>query len=128
MRTDVCRYFAGLGAGDTCLIGVAYDSVAEFIGRPSRTLPCFAASGLKCSRQAFPTQEEVDAEEREMAQSEEHFRTAKKAILGDARNKKGVSGKLDCPICRRGTLRYTIATNGHVQASCTTENCVAWME
>ncbi len=36
---------------------------------------------------------------------------------------------MDCPICEGGTLNYKISDyNGHIAASCTTANCVQWME
>jgi hypothetical protein len=39
------------------------------------------------------------------------------------------AGKMDCPICKTGKLRYSRAAyNGHVHASCSTDGCVSWME
>lgn len=36
---------------------------------------------------------------------------------------------MDCPICNVGTLNYKISDyNRHIAASCTTSNCVQWME
>ncbi|EOR07242.1 hypothetical protein [Acinetobacter tandoii] len=38
-------------------------------------------------------------------------------------------GEMPCPICDKGTLGYQIsAVNGHINASCETEECVHWME
>lgn len=38
------------------------------------------------------------------------------------------SGKMPCPICKTGELRYSRAQyNGHVHARCMA-GCVAWME
>lgn len=38
-------------------------------------------------------------------------------------------GELPCPVCNAGTLRYSRASyNGHVHASCSTTDCVRWME
>lgn len=43
--------------------------------------------------------------------------------------KKGVQGAMDCPVCKKGQLRYTrAACNGHIHARCSTEDCVRWME
>lgn len=85
----------------------------------------------------------------------DHITTARKAILDDlkARAMEGdVSvkatpkedlgrwhmpqenyyvgcGKMKCPVCNEGELRYSRASyNGHVHAKCSTQGCVAWME
>lgn len=38
------------------------------------------------------------------------------------------AGSIDCPVCEKGTLRYSRASNGHVHALCTNADCVRWME
>jgi hypothetical protein len=39
------------------------------------------------------------------------------------------AGEMSCPVCNKGTLRYSRAAyNGHVHAHCTSGNCVSWME
>jgi hypothetical protein len=39
------------------------------------------------------------------------------------------NGKMQCPICKTGTLQYSRSNyNGNVHAKCSTMNCVAWME
>jgi hypothetical protein len=42
---------------------------------------------------------------------------------------KGGDGTLPCPICKTGTLHYSVAAyNGHLWGTCTTKDCVRWME
>lgn len=54
---------------------------------------------------------------------------ARKAITDKEGNKRGVVGEIDCPVCKNGKLRYSIAgVNGHIHANCTTAECVRWME
>lgn len=54
---------------------------------------------------------------------------ARAAIVKHAEGKRGVSGQIDCPICKTGKLQYIIAgNNGHIHARCTTDKCVDWME
>lgn len=54
---------------------------------------------------------------------------AAKAIRAHAKQQHGVSGSLDCPICKSGTLRYSISShNGHIAAACTTPGCARWIE
>ena len=51
---------------------------------------------------------------------------AEKNDLGVGR---GGNGKLKCPICKTGKIRYSVASvNGHIWGSCTTEGCVRWIE
>ena len=45
------------------------------------------------------------------------------------RNYYSGAGKMECPVCKTGTLKYSRAGyNGHVHARCSTDGCVAWME
>ncbi len=53
---------------------------------------------------------------------------AREAVIKHSEGKKPTSGKIPCPICQTGTLKYTVASNGHVHAFCSTEDCMAWME
>lgn len=52
---------------------------------------------------------------------------ARALIVGDAGGKRGVAGAIECPSCK-GRLRYSIASNGHVWASCSTSGCLRWIE
>lgn len=39
------------------------------------------------------------------------------------------AGEMTCPVCKTGKLRYSrSAINCHVCASCSTPDCVRWME
>lgn len=39
------------------------------------------------------------------------------------------AGEMPCPVCGGGKLRYQRSTyNGHIHATCSTVNCVRWME
>lgn len=55
--------------------------------------------------------------------------TARKAITDKEGNTRGIVGEIDCPVCKKGKLRYSIARyNGHIHAACTNQECVRWME
>jgi hypothetical protein len=128
MRSDRCKHFTGLAVNNTCKAGVEYNQVTTGEGRPSKRLPCFNAE-LQCEKREYPTQEELDAWDREINEQFEKTTQARGAIIKHAGGKRGVSGDLPCPVCDSGTLKYSIAmSNGHVWASCTTSDCVAWME
>lgn len=71
------------------------------------------------------TKEERDALRANMAQRLEQMGVAREAILATKRG----SGEIDCPICKAGKLRFSVArVNGHVHAHCTTRLCMSWME
>lgn len=45
------------------------------------------------------------------------------------RGTASASGEIKCPVCEDGTLRFTRSGyNGCIHASCSTEDCVRWME
>lgn len=53
---------------------------------------------------------------------------AKRSILEHAGGRRGVSGRVPCPVCG-GELRYSIAaSNGHIWACCGTAGCVKFLE
>ena len=65
----------------------------------------------------------------EFEDSFQQLMKARKAITDKEQGKRGVAGKIICPVCGTGELRYSIAKcNGHIHAACTTEDCVRWME
>jgi hypothetical protein len=45
------------------------------------------------------------------------------------KSKPGEEGTIPCPVCKTGTINYSIAKiNGHVWARCSTKDCVCWIE
>ena len=81
---------------------------------------------IRYSKLEYPTQEEIDAEEAECAAMMENIAIARKAIMADV-GESGL-GQIICPVCKCGTLTYTVAMNGHVHAKCSKSGCVCWME
>jgi len=79
-----------------------------------------------CPKLEYPTQEEIAREDEESAARFEKIVTARAAIMADV-GESGL-GAIICPVCKCGTLTYTIAMNGHVHAKCSTDGCVCWME
>lgn len=53
---------------------------------------------------------------------------ARKAIIEHCQDRCRCSGVLSCPVCEKGNLHYSRASNGHVHARCETPGCVCWME
>lgn len=129
-----CLHFRGIQHA-TCKAECRMDSfpVVPGQGRPLPCMPPFRArpDDVRPTCPKFEAQgmERVLAEEKEWAGHFTKTNTARKAIVEHAAGKRGVAGKLPCPICKTGTLCYSIAgCNGHVHARCSTPDCVAWME
>lgn len=77
------------------------------------------------TRHAPVTKEERDALRANIGQRVKDIGTAREAIIA---TKQG-SGEIDCPICKTGKLRFSVArSNGHVHAHCSTRLCMSWME
>jgi hypothetical protein len=54
------------------------------------------------------------------------FMDADKKGLGQG---KPGTGEIACPICKRGKIRYNVAScNGHVAAACSTPKCLRFIQ
>jgi len=66
------------------------------------------------------------------AKAVENMKIARKAITDEEGTKKpelDTRGFMECPICKKGRLCYSISSyNGHIHACCDTGTCVSWME
>jgi len=120
-----CEHFNGT-QNDKCKAGVTYADLQK--GKKLGALPCFKdeaeKSGVGCEFRLFPTPEEVQAQVEESNRGMERIRKARKAIIATRLD----HGAIQCPVCQKDkALRFTVAYNGHVHASCA-NGCVAWME
>lgn len=122
MRPNTCKHFTGI-QNKTCAVGIAYDDARA----PSRHWPCLTPD-VPCASRVYPTQEEIDAEERAFDEQMKNIAMARTVIVAVTDNKRGVSGKTACPVCDGGTLSYLVARNGHIHAACSVSGCVRWME
>ena len=125
-----CKNFNGMVNGQ-CKAGVTYADVRVVTeGKPHR-YPCWISDGCTsgCQHAVFPTQEEAEERERKVQKSMENYTTARNAIVAHTEGKRGVAGSIECPVCKTGVLRFSIAgCNGHIHAKCNSEGCVSWME
>lgn len=138
-----CVHFNGL-QNATCRVGCVYDEMDA--GRKiayRSALPCFqpddgerqklTEKGIEqatCEHRRFPTEEEIAAREKEIADHMTKMALALEIIDAIRKEQKGKNwrGVLECPNCK-GKLHVShAACNGHVHAKCETEDCVAWME
>lgn len=131
-----CVHFTGLSEkSGACAAGVVYATVKnQQIGGP-QAFPCFRdGEANPCEKRRFPTKDEVD---KEVAEHEASFKRLELAIGAASKDAKsrglgkgnGGAGAISCPVCKTGTLNYTVASyNGHMWGRCTTAECMCWMQ
>lgn len=117
-----CVHFNGV-QNKTCKAGIEYASA-----RSAEGFVCFGevtgcghyeAAGMDATRKRFA----------EMDEYSEKIESCFRAIKEKHGSKRGLQDSMPCPVCKTGTLRYSIAgINGHVHGHCSTENCVSWMQ
>lgn len=75
----------------------------------------------------FPTEADIEAQRIEDEARMGKYLEARKLITEHSEGKRSVSGQIICPKCG-ANLHYSIASNGHCHARCSTPGCLAWME
>lgn len=105
-----CIHFDGV-MNKHCKAGVEYATVCA----GPLMFPCKQTGG-SCSKAQYPTREEAEAQELEMmkhaAQGLEMF-----AAALEHHEKTGrTQATIKCPC--GGTMRYAVASNGHIRAAC----------
>lgn len=134
-RRSFCNHFRSMAEHKACEAGVEYESLK---GIPFDARPCFTTNGVPnggcCDKAAYPTPEEIEAEEKWLAERFANIGKAREAIVKACggpwkRGNPSVGGKIKCPCCESGTLAYSRAGyNGHIHAACDNAECVRWME
>ena len=133
-RLQKCVHFNGV-QNKVCEAGVSYST---FEGKKfpclGNAFPNDVRPVAECDSRQPHTREESEAREAEIDAALNRGRIAVPAAHEHAKASglgqgHGGYGELACPICKIGTLRYSVAGyNGHMHAACTTDKCVSWME
>lgn len=122
-----CRHFTGI-QNETCKEGIRYDSVRVKPETGMYQWPCLFSGG-SCEKQSAYTAEEIAEREEEIVLRTEGMLKARAAIVESVTKTSLHSGSIACPVCETGNLAFTRAKlNGHIHASCSTVDCVRWME
>lgn len=126
---STCKHFIGehlpkCGAGIT-----VYEMRVYPQGQGGRyLLPCNDTTVSNCPKRVLLTEDEA---RREIAEGEEITKKCievRNAITLATGGAAPASGILRCPACTTGTVSYSVARNGHAQATCSTHNCIAFIE
>lgn len=139
-----CKHYNGLvgrGCKDEperkCDAGVVYLTIksTDEARKGFERYPCFReGEGVPCEKRHFPTPEEVAAEVAKHEAMWERLKLGIEAAHKDAqiqgfKRGRGGVGSVACPVCKSGTLHYSVAShNGHMHGTCTTGGCVSWMQ
>lgn len=133
-RDTWCVHYNGIANSETCKAGVNYESV-----RKGSALPCIQELNpdgvAQCNQCRMPTKEEIEERKKLTQRRMIDLHKARLAIVADCGGpfKKGDvyrKGTIDCPVCKGvKTLTYQRSSyNGHIQAKCSTPECVRWIE
>lgn len=141
MKFKCCIHYTGyFGKGyktSECKAGVCYYSAFDgaTAGIMNR-MPCVEPENgrkdsVSCDKRAFPTKEQIEAEEKETAEYIKKITVAMRTASEWRIKPKPLSDRYEavaCPVCS-GVLHLSQSSyNGHVHGRCETEGCVAWME
>ncbi len=128
MRENVCVYYSGLSVKQ-CLEGIPYSDFFE--GNPLANIdliPCFGRNNRPCGKRRFPTEKEVREYEETVEAGTKGLIMAVDIIRKKhPSQRKGVGGSIACPVCGK-TLKYSVASNGHIWGKCMTDGCLRWMQ
>lgn len=132
-----CKHYSGTSRNETCRAGVNYGQLADD-SRPGmlNRLPCLRTHFkedvvAECKLREWHTLEEIAERVEKSRASMMRTVTARQTIIdhliANGKPTRSVAGQIACPICN-GTLRFSIASNGHCHGHCSTVGCVSWME
>lgn len=121
-----CKHYNGCGKHDQCAAGITYKDVVAPDLRGINAYPCFPDSVQPslCHSRQMPTAEEIAAEDAELAAHCQQLFATRKTIIATGLR----FGSVPCQRCSNGRVNFSIAPNGHVRASCTTRDCLTWIE
>lgn len=107
-----CIHFNGI-MNKECKAGIKYEDVR--VDKPYN-FPCLKTGGI-CSKSQFPTEEEVQAEIKEIEVGGLWALTAMAKIIKEVKNSEYGFGTIDCDC--GGIIHYSTAElNGHIRARC----------
>jgi hypothetical protein len=127
-----CIHYRSPSHHKDCEAGISFDAMT---GTKFDVRPCFLTDkgesklgAAVCAHLRRPTPEEIAAHEIWIEERMNRTGVAMAAIHPFRKTHRGRRHEIDCPVCGAGKLHFSIASNGHCHAACTTKDCVSWME
>lgn len=112
-----------------CKVGIDFHPFLK-PGDRMDNMPCLGTPSpdeavKMCPRYVRLTDEELEADRIESKAQCMRMGIIRRAIIKSGKS----SGEIECPACKTGTVRFSVARcNGHVHARCSTDGCAEWME
>ena len=137
MARKFCKHYQAMAYNKTCKVGIAYKDLPHAGTKEFHAAcPCFGPEGTgECPSKLYPTPEEIEAEDKRLAEKFVGMAKARNAIVDSLggpwkRGTPWASGTIDCPVCDgKKMLQFSRSGyNGHIHAACGTDGCVCWME
>lgn len=138
MRKGICKHC--LGTRDRqCALGIDVRSLAGgpdfgwWLRRPCISVDYYGApckGTVPCDKYEDPTDKEIVDSEAQFAEMERRFLLTLPITERIRREHHGYDweGIVACPVCSGNLLLRHAGVNGHIQGSCTTKDCLNWME
>lgn len=126
---SICKHYIHETQALKCPAGVDLFSVRHY-GPESGgfyKLPCWSPEIDNCPKREYITREEAEAAELADEKFHEQMKEVRSAISVAAGGEPG-RGFISCPICTTGRLSWSIASNFHASATCSTKGCVCFIE
>lgn len=134
---NFCKHYRGMHRKDACEAGIEFSTLEHYGTKLFHdSCPCFGPEHHgRCDRKEYRSVEEMAAQEAEVCARFNAIGLARDAIVEHCggpwkRGDSGTSDVIDCPVCGTETsLAFSRSGyNGHIHATCKTDDCVAWME
>jgi len=129
-----CRHWTGV-LNKLCAVGVRYSDLlavgalpcyVHTLRRGERTAPCAELKRMTHDEAIAKANRVIDSTARVLAASAKVCEDADGRGLGEGH---GGEGKIACPCCEVGMIRYSVAgVNGHIMARCSTVDCVRFIQ
>jgi len=106
-----------------CAVGVDLDAIWDKSERPYRRICYSPKAAIPCDKRELPTEADYEAYRQELENSLTRMVKIAEAIGATGQKQ----GRIDCPCCN-GVVGFSIASNGHMAAACSTDGCAKWSE
>jgi len=106
-----------------CAAGVDPNTILDKTKQPYRRICTNPEATIPCDKRELPTEADYEAHLQKVLADLNRMAKIREAIIATGQQQ----GRIDCPCCD-GKVRFSIASNGHVAAACSTDGCARWME
>lgn len=118
-----CIHDTGPWDATHCAAGVELETMLDRSQHPWRRVCYDPKVKIHCDKKELPTEAQYVAWAEKQAEALARTLLIRAAIL----DTKQQQGAIDCPCCG-GRVGFSIASNGHVAAGCSTKGCAKWVE